>query len=384
MITSRDPVNGVDAAATTFHEGHGPYQPRCRYPVDYHGRHFCTQWYTQFKWLEYSPSINKAFCFPCRVFGTKGHHQEAFVSNGFQNWKSALEKFHAHQSSVAHKNSILAWEVGKQMQNNPERNVVSLISLQHKKMIDENRQYLKNIVETLVFIGRQGISLRGHRENDESLNKGNFLELLMFQAKYSPLINRFFANKEKNVTYTSPGVQNDLLAAIGENIRDSTVNQIKYTRMFALILDESSDISRHEQAAVVLQYVNSHFVINERFVGFFRATQTDGESLNHLVRTVLMTLGLNIEDIVAQCYDGAANMRGMYKGVAARIKRDNPRAIYVHCNAHILNLVLVDAAKAIIAARNTFGTISELHNFMEGSAKRHAVFEEMQDVNHSL
>ena len=103
-----------------------------------------------------------------------------------------------------------------------------------------------------------------------------------------------------------------------------------------------------------------------------------GESLYHLVRTVLMTLGLNIEDIVAQCYDGAANMRGMYKGVAARIKRDNPRAIYVHCNAHILNLVLVDAAKAIIAARNTFGTISELHNFMEGSAKRHAVFEEMQ------
>ena len=29
LITSRDPANGVDAAATTFHEGHGPYQPRC-------------------------------------------------------------------------------------------------------------------------------------------------------------------------------------------------------------------------------------------------------------------------------------------------------------------------------------------------------------------
>ena len=66
--------------------------------------------------------------------------------------------------------------------------------------------------------------------------------------------------------------------------------------------------------------------------------------------------------------------------MAARIKRDNPRAIYVHCNGHniILNLVLVDAAKAVIAARNTFGTISELHNFMEASTKRHAVFQEMQ------
>ena len=64
-------------------------------------------------------------------------------------------------------------------------------------MVNENRQYLKNIVETLVFIGRQGISLRGHRENKESLNKGNFLELLMFHAKNNPLISRFFANKEK-------------------------------------------------------------------------------------------------------------------------------------------------------------------------------------------
>ena len=66
------------------------------------------------------------------MFGTKGHYQEAFASNGFQNWKSALEKFCAHQSFVAHKNSILAWEVGKQMHNNPERNVVSFISLQQK------------------------------------------------------------------------------------------------------------------------------------------------------------------------------------------------------------------------------------------------------------
>ena len=130
-----------------------------------------------------------------------------------------------------------------------------------------------------------------------------------------------------------------MLYVIGENIRDSTINQIKDARIFALILDESLDISRHEQAAVVLRYMNPQFVVNERFVGFFHATQTDGESLYHLVQTVLMTLDLNIDDIVAHCYDGTANMRGMYKGVAARIKRDNPRAIYVHCNGHILNLV---------------------------------------------
>ena len=115
-----------------FHEGYGPYQPRCQYPFDSHGRHFCAQWYALFKWLEYSPSINKAFRFPCCVFSNTGHHQESFISNDFQNWKSALEKFHAHQSSIAHKSAILTWETGQQAQRNAERNVVNLINEQQK------------------------------------------------------------------------------------------------------------------------------------------------------------------------------------------------------------------------------------------------------------
>ena len=96
--------------------------------------------------------------------------------------------------------------------------------------------------------------------------------------------------------------------------------------------------------------------------------QTDGESLYQLVQDILSKFQLSIGQVVAQCYDGAANMRGSYKGVATRIKRDNPKAIYIHCNGHILNLVLVDAAKMVIAARNTFGTVDELHNFIEASA----------------
>ena len=87
---------------------------------------------------------------------------------------------------------------------------------------------------------------------------------------------------------------------------------------------------------------------------------------------------LSIDDVVAQGYDGAANMRGIYKGVVARSKSDNSKTIYIHCNRHILNLVLVDAANAVTTARNTFGTVSELHNFIEISAKRRAVFQEIQ------
>ena len=52
-----------------------------------------------------------------------------------------------------------------------------------------------------------------------------------------------------------------------------------------------------------------------------------------------------------------------YKGVAARVKAINERALYINCNGHVLNLALVDSVKQIAFARNALGVVSELHNF---------------------
>lgn len=92
--------------------------------------------------------------------------RKPLLSTGFQNWKSALKKFRTHECSVAHKSAVLTWKAGQQTQTNPERNVVSLINQQKKRTIDENRQYLKNIVETLIFLG---IDRGYHYEDTEKM-----------------------------------------------------------------------------------------------------------------------------------------------------------------------------------------------------------------------
>ncbi|KAE9536184.1 hypothetical protein AGLY_007407 [Aphis glycines] len=88
--------------------------------------------------------------------------------------------------------------------------------------------------------------------------------------------------------------------------------------------------------------------------------------------------GLQLECLRGQCYDGAASTRGAYNGVQSRIKEENPLALYVHCNAHILNLCLVDLSKQISHVRNVFGTLSTLHNFIKASSKRQAVFDNIR------
>ena len=71
---------------------------------------------------------------------------------------------------------------------------------------------------------------------------------------------------------------------------------------------------------------------------------------------------LSFSDIVGQCFDGAANMSGAKKGVAARVKEVVPNAIYVHCYAHLLNLALHDTLENNTTMKNALGVIQSLHN----------------------
>ena len=71
--------------------------------------------------------------------------------------------------------------------------------------------------------------MRGHREEgNECENSGNFLELLQFRVSCgdNELLDHLSTAK-KNATYVSPRIQNELIEIIGDNIRDSIVNEIK-------------------------------------------------------------------------------------------------------------------------------------------------------------
>ena len=42
------------------------------------------------------------------------------------------------------------------------------------------------IIENLLFLGKQGLALRGHEESSNAKNKGNFIELVNFIGKGKP------------------------------------------------------------------------------------------------------------------------------------------------------------------------------------------------------
>ena len=146
---------------------------------------------------------------------------------------------------------------------------------------------------------------------------------------------------------------------------------------YGIVVDETADISRTEQVSLFLRYVfNSE--TKETFTGFYSTKSTEGEVLYELVKTAVSNLKLRLEDIVAECFDGAANMSGARKGLAVRMKECSPLSIYVHCHGHQLKLVLQDTITTIEPLQKALGVIQSLHNFLEESPKRHAIFKDIE------
>jgi len=343
-IVERDPAKGDKQAYINLTMQLGPYQPvNIAFPRS-SGRAFRQEWYKSYEWLEYSQELDSAFCFYCRAFPTVGM-EAAFISCGFRTWGKATERFSTHQKSNSHKEALCK-VIGYKQSLTSSGNIIGLIDKNHCKVVSDNRNYLKNILETLLYCAKQGIAIRGHEEDSKSLNKGNFIELLTIRAKDNNLIQQYYLDKEKSFNYVHHSYLNMFLTYMSDYVLKSIVSEIMSAGIFSILIDETQDLSRHEQVSVFIRYVNN-LEPKEVFLGFYRTSSTDGESLVVLIKEVLKLNGLKIEDIRGQCYDGAASMRGAYKGVQARIRAENSLAVYIHCYAHILNLCLVDLAKQI-------------------------------------
>uniref|UniRef100_J3LB96 DUF4371 domain-containing protein n=1 Tax=Oryza brachyantha TaxID=4533 RepID=J3LB96_ORYBR len=61
----------------------------------------------------------------------------------------------------------------------------------------------------------QGCPFRGHDESQESLNRGNFLEMVKLLASYNKVVKYIaLENASRNAKYTSSDVQKEILGIV--------------------------------------------------------------------------------------------------------------------------------------------------------------------------
>ena len=353
------------------------------FPVTYFSgkaRSFNPDWFKLYPWLEYSVSKDAAFCYACRLFGAVSVHssrpERAFTSIGFHDWKHATGQkgiLINHNNSLSHKQALVAWEQFKTTQD--RGSVAEQLGSNRAQQIRKNRHYIKSIAEILLLCSKQEISFRGHDESENSLNKGNFLEILGLLAKHDPIVDDRLLHGPKNAKYTSHMIQNNIIAVMASLVRKQICSSVQKTQFYSLMVDETKD-----QMSIVVRYVDGDTkpaAIKERFLTFHPAATLNAEALTKYILEALNRYNLDPQLMVSQGYDGASVMSGHCSGVQQRVRQVAPHAIYVHCHAHVLNLVLVDCVKNNSFASEFFSLLQALYVLLSTS-KAHVIFIEKQ------
>lgn len=133
---------------------------------------------------------------------------------------------------------------------------------------------------------------------------------------------------------------------------------------------------KEEQLSITIRYV----IDLERFIGFINcSTFRDAQGLATLILDTLNKLHLSDVPILAQSNDGARVMSGKNQGLQAIIKETHPNAIYIHCLAHKLNLVVVDSCANVSTAKTFFNGIEALYIYFSQPG-HHAPLQKLQNT----
>ena len=140
----------------------------------------------EYSWLVMSSVQKGYFCLPCALMLNKGAFQNKvgkielgqLVCTALTNFAKIREKLANHNKHGYHKSQVESLEHFKRNYKDSSKSIIGQLDSRRKELVKFNREMLRVIAQTVIFCGKQGIGLRGHRdwglleETDE--NSGNF------------------------------------------------------------------------------------------------------------------------------------------------------------------------------------------------------------------
>ena len=266
-------------------------------------RMFLIQWLQDYHWLSFCVTRNRVFCFYCRLAALCGTIKSdiSFTSHGYDNWKKATTKFREHEKS---RNHLDVCSLYKALQ---QPSVATRLSLQVSREQKIHRELLIKQFTSLQFLMRQGLAVCGHTESE-----GNLAQLLKCRSEDVSTLKEWLSNGK----YRSPDILNEQIQLMAHQLLRQLISDITAVEWFAIIADETRDLSGKEQFAICICWVDMNYDIHEDLIGLVQVDATDAATLASNIKDVLLRVTLKLSNCVGQAYDGASNMAGRLNGVA--------------------------------------------------------------------
>ncbi|CAI6345100.1 unnamed protein product [Macrosiphum euphorbiae] len=363
--------------------------------------------FIQYKWLVYSQKKGGVFCNYCVFFANKGGKDKnvtlkSLVTVPLDKYAKILGEtgdFSKHSKNLYHINATQMANDFLICYKNPEKEIINVINSTRLKQVTENRARLKPIVESVIFLGRQNIPLRGHRDqgsligNEQNknnlsvVNEGNFRELLRFRIlSGDTVLQNHLETTSAKATYISHTSQEEIIQCCKEEILFQIMENIRESQYFSIIFDETTDISHISQMSLSLRNIDKENKVHERFIGFINChnyvytnhneldviepctninlePKLTGEILGNTVVSVLKDMSLHLDDCIGIATDGCAVMTSVIRGAVQHIQKSCVNAVHSPCSNHALNLSISKSSNVQLV-RNSMGIIKEVLSFL--------------------
>lgn len=320
---------------------------------EHHKKNMCVKRFlnlkhiNMFEWIAYSDLKKGLFCKYCVLFAKSNSR----VSKNLRNFvQEPVVKFAkllgtdgyllVHNNNSYHIQAVLDGQNFLKTFENPDCDVRNQIDTFRAAQANENRERLKPIIRSIMYLGKQNISLRGHRDDgplkkESEYNEGNFRELLRFRVESGDeVLKKHLETTSSRATYISKTTQNELIHCIGEEICNVIIENIKTSKYYSVIFDETTDQAHVSQMSVVLRYIHQN-EIKEDFISFIDCHEENytpldndtlepvlsGKVLGQTVLNIIKKVGLNLNNCVGICTDGCSVMVSKQHGAVKETKR---------------------------------------------------------------
>ena len=161
------------------------------------------------------------------------------------------------------------------------------------------------------------------------------------------------------------------------NVIRNVASKIRESGFFCIMSDECCDVSNKEQLVVCIRWVDSKLQAHEEFIGMHIVSDIKSDTIVAAIRDTLTRLNISLKKCRGQCYDGASNMTGRKRGVSRQICEE-PKALFLHCYGHALNLAVSDTVKGCKVVKDALDIAFEVSKLISFSPKRAAQFEKLK------
>ena len=262
-----------------------------------------------------------------------------------------LSGLNGHAISEAHKRSILLLESESRQSCLPITKHVEL-------MVDVEKSRIISVMETMYFVAIKDLPLEVYTD-------------LCDLHRYKRTPNMPLTKEYSSYSNITSG--KEFLLAAKEVYWKKLKTKICLSPFYSILVDESIDKRMEQHLIIYVTYLmdKGRGPCARKFIRLLKIKDSTAQSMYESISGLLSETDLSKYKIVVFGSDGASSMRGIREGLAAKLLREVPHLLCIHCVAHREALAIADASNFFPEFNYIDKLANKVYSWLGKSAKRH-------------